>query len=281
MKRGDSSYNISAGQGRMATQAQDAFINEPRSTKRSQNNSELMNHTLHRNQSVSGGGHGKPFYKKRLSNNAIYKKTTTQMSRAASALDATQQRSTTNSGFNYRPGNLDRAVRSGAGKNPILLQSHYGLSGNNSTFGFGTKLRGLNSSNNKAQGIPQANDNDHSALKMFAIEQLCKYSVLVLFFVEHVHPVFGPTIYHSFPFLSNIALITQSQYREEERDRQNVIMSDRHGAKKGYGQARSRQKWTYRDDEVQSADTFPQPFMLSKNANRTDTNSMYLRNIEK
>lgn len=171
------------------------------------------------------------------------------MSRAASALDATQQRSATNSAFNYRPGNLDRAVRSGAHKNQILLQSHYGLSGNNSSFGFhqGTKLRGLNSSNNK-QAIPQTSNKDHSALKQFAIEQL--------------------------------SLITQSQYREEERDRQNVIMSDRPGAKKGYGQARSRQKWP-RDEDAQSADTFPQPFMLSKTANRGDTNSMYLRNVEK
>lgn len=247
MKRGDSSYNILAGQGRMA-QVNEALNNGPRSTKRSQAHSELLDPTMHRNQ--SGSGNGRTFYKKRLSSNANYKRQTAGLSRAASALDATQQRSGANSGFNYQPGNLERAVRSGAHKNQILLQSHYGLSGNNSTFGFhqGTKLRGLNSSNNKQ--VAQTSNNDHSALKRFAIEQL--------------------------------SLITQSQYREEERERQNVSVSDRPGAKKGYGQAhtRSRQQWAH-DDETQSADTFPQPFMLSKTTNRADTNSMYLRNVEK
>ena len=97
------------------------------------------------------------------------------MSRAASAIEATQVSSATQSAYNAKLNNLERTNRSGAQKNHILLQSHYGLSaGNTSAFGFhqGKKFRGLNSSNNKQ--FAQIN-NDHAALKQFAIEQLCKF----------------------------------------------------------------------------------------------------------
>ena len=126
------------------------------------------------------------------------------------------------------------------------MQSHYGLSGNNSAFAFqhGKKIRGLNSGNHK-QLVPA--DNDHSALKQFAIEQL--------------------------------SLITQSQYREEEKERQNIILSDRPGAKTTYGKNRSRPRRGR--DEDGKPDPFAPPFMLSKAAQRADNESMYLRNVEK
>ena len=101
-----------------------------------------------------------------------------------------------------------------------MLQSHYGLSAgiaNNSAFGFyqGKRVRGLNSTSNNKQF--SKTNNDHSALKQFAIEQLCKYYLSL--------NVYLILVFHT-------ALITQSQYREEERERQNILQSDRPAAKK-------------------------------------------------
>ena len=126
MKRaGDSSYNIS--DKRMGQNEAVGARSAMRST-----HSEVDS-AFKRNQSISGNA--KTFYQKRLSNNPNYKNAS-NMSRAASAIDAPQMRNTT-SAFNAKLHQLDRANRSGAHKNNILLQSHYGLSGNNSGgFGF-------------------------------------------------------------------------------------------------------------------------------------------------
>lgn len=177
MKRaGDGSYNIMAGRSRTAAIPNEALSNGHRSSKRSQVESELIDSAFAKN--AQAAGHARTFYKKRASNNAGYKNTTTHMGRAASAIDAAQVRNTSQSAFNYKGNNLDRSGnRSGIHKNQALLQSHYGLSANianNSSFGFyqGKKFRGLNSTSNNKQFAKT--NNDHSALKQFAIEQLCK-----------------------------------------------------------------------------------------------------------
>lgn len=61
--------------------------------------------------------------------------------------------------------------------------------GNNSAFGFyqGKKFRGLNSTSNNKHFAKT--NNDHSALKQFAIEQLCKFD--------------QPNHIHSSPFFPN------------------------------------------------------------------------------
>lgn len=120
MKRaGDSSYNILSSQARVATQFNEATNNGPRSTKRSQNRSEQLDAAANRNLTTSANA--KTFYNKRSSNNPTYKNAAAHMSRAASAIDAAQMRSTAQSAFNYKLNNLERANRSGAHKNQILL----------------------------------------------------------------------------------------------------------------------------------------------------------------
>lgn len=73
-------------------------------------------------------------------------------------------------------------------------------------------------------------------------------------------------------------MISQSQFREEQEDRRQVVLSDRPQFKKSAKHPSRAKNNEY--DARSEARAFSSPFKLQKNGSVAESSSAYLRNVE-